>query len=374
MKSLSVMIKLASSGCNLRCKYCFYADVSRQRGQCSYGIMTKETTDRMIDHIFGCLSDGDRISIAFQGGEPTLAGLSFFRYFVETSKRKKGNVQLCFSLQTNGTLLDNAWCAFLKEHNFLVGLSLDGPAAYHDANRVDPSGKGTFHRVLAAKNLLDKYGVSYNVLTVLTNSLSRHPVQLWNFIQQHNLRYIQLIPCLGELDGTAGHYVLTPDRFATFYCQLFRAWVSEFQRGNYYSVKLFDDLVNLLVNGAQNACGLCGECVPQIVVEADGSVYPCDFYVLDEYKVGNLTEQPLLELLHTPVTEKFRNRKHVQPTLCRSCPYVRICGGGCKRMQREVCCGANDKECGYRVFLDTCLPELMEIANQERRMRMRYRR
>lgn len=374
MKNLTVMIKPASSLCNLRCRYCFYADVSSHREQGSYGLMKQETADRVIGNIFSGISAGDRVTIAFQGGETTLAGLPFFRHFAEEASRKKGNAQLQFALQTNGILLDEAWCAFLKEYKFLVGLSLDGPAEYHDGNRVDPAGEGTFRRVLAAKKLLDRYGVAYNVLTVLTGSLARHPAQIWNFMRQQDLRYVQFIPCLGELDGSPSRYALTPERFSGFYCQLFRSWVSEFNKGNYYSVKLFDDLVNLLAVGEENACGLCGHCAAQIIVEADGSVYPCDFYVLDEYRAGNLARQPIQELLNAPVGEKFRSRLHTQPELCTECPYRALCGGGCKRMQREVCCGPGDAKCGYRTFLDACLPELTVIANRERQMRLRYRR
>ena len=226
----------------------------------------------------------------------------------------------------------------------------------------------------AARALLEKHGVDYNVLAVLTNALARHPQQVWRFLCRENIRYVQFIPCLGELDGGASRYSLTPERFASFYTQLFRLWAADFAQGRYRSVKLFDDLVNLLVDGSRNACGLTGQCMPQIVVEADGSVYPCDFYALDEYRAGNLAETPIDELYVSAVMAGFRTRPTEVPALCESCPYSALCGGGCPRMRHEVCGAPEAQFCGYRAFLQSCLPELQRIALSERRARRSYGR
>ena len=365
MKNLTVMLKPASSACNLRCRYCFYADVSRSRSQYSYGMMSEDTADALLKNIFSFLEAGDSLCLSFQGGEPTLAGLDFFRRFVDIAAQKNASigVRLTWALQTNGLLIDEDWCAFLREHRFLVGLSMDASPELHDRNRIDAAGKGTWRRVRQTRRLLEKHGIEYNVLAVLTSEMARHSRQVWDFIQRENIEYLQLIPCLGELDAeTRSPYALTPKRFASFYTQLFSCWLEAYQKGAYRSVKLFDDLVNLLAAGIQSACGMTGECVPQLVVEADGSVYPCDFYMTDEYRLGNLAEQALSEIFASPAREAFCRRAHRQPRLCADCRYRSICGGGCKRMQQEVCCSENDDTCGYQDFLDRCLPGLQRIA------------
>ena len=369
MKHISVMLKPASSLCNLRCRYCFYAQVSDSRAIRSFGVMEGETASRILENIFSRLDPGDAVNLAFQGGEPTLAGLDFFHFFVSEAERLRGKTHVSYALQTNGTLLDDDWCAFFREHRFLIGLSLDAMQALHDENRVDAAGKGTYARVMAAKALLEKHGVDYNILTVLTNALARHPQQVWRWLGKEDIRYVQFIPCLGGLDGGETRFSLTPERFASFYTQLFRLWSADFEKGRYRSVKLFDDLINLLVDGSRNACGLTGQCMPQIVVEADGGVYPCDFYALDEYRVGNLAEEPIEALYSKAAMAEFRTRPTPALALCGNCPYAQICGGGCPRMRREVCGTSEANSCGYQSFLNQCLPQLHRIALRERRAR-----
>lgn len=366
MRNISVMIKPASSLCNLRCRYCFYAEVSERRDCRSYGLMRRETAERIIENIFRDLERDDSVTLAFQGGEPTLAGLDFFRFFAERVDAVRDGVRVSWALQTNGTLLDGDWCAFLKEKDFLVGLSLDAMQDSHDENRVDAEGQGTYARVSAARALLEKHGVAYNVLTVLTNALARHPQQVWNYLCKEKIRYVQFIPCLGELDGAATRYSLTPERFASFYTQLFRLWQTDFMQRKYRSVKLFDDLIRLLAFGVCGACGLVGRCMPQIVVEAEGGVYPCDFYALDEYRVGSLAEESLGSLYEKASMSAFRSRPTGALALCASCPYAAVCGGGCPRMRSEVCGDPEAKSCGYRAFLDACLPQMQLIVRRER--------
>ena len=373
MKHISVMIKPASSLCNLRCRYCFYADVSSSRSIRSFGIMERKTATKIIENIF-CLEAGDEVSLAFQGGEPTMAGLDFFRFFVSEVERVRGKVQVCYSLQTNGTMLDENWCAFFRKHRFLIGLSLDSMQALHNQNRVDTTGKGTYARAMAAKALLEKYGVEYNILTVLTNALARHPQQVWNWLDRENIRYVQFIPCLGELDGGEPRFSLTPERFASFYTQLYRLWSADFEKGQYRSVKLFDDLINLLIDGSRNACGLTGQCLPQIVVEADGSVYPCDFYALDECRVGNLAEESLSAIYTKTMMSEFRSRPMSMLNLCERCSYLQLCGGGCPRMRREVCGATDSKNCGYHQFLQNTLSGMQRFALHERLERIKAHR
>lgn len=362
MKDLTILIKPVSSLCNMRCRYCFYTDVSKSRDVASYGVMSQSTADRILSNIFGDMERGDHLTLAFQGGEPTMAGLDFFRHFTEEADRRNSGVRLSYAIQTNGLLLDEEWCAFLRERRFLVGLSIDGPAAFHNANRVDAGQKGTFQRVLRAKRRLDQTGTDYNVLMTLTASLARHPQQVWRFMEEEDLRFVQLTPCLGPLSQKDDSYRLTPERYAQFYIVLFDLWYQSYCRGVLRSVKLFDDLLTLLAFGRSGACGLLGQCQNQIVVEADGGVYPCDFYVLDEYRAGNLSTQTLHQIWEAETAGGFLSRPKEPLDLCVECPYRRICGGGCPRMRREVFYAPGGTVCGHRMFLDKHFPRLRQLA------------
>lgn len=369
MKQLSVMIKPASALCNLRCKYCFYADIADLREVRSFGIMPPETTEVILSNIKASLASGDHITFAFQGGEPTIAGLDYFRHFTSIVDTWTG-IDVHYALQTNATLLDDEWCVFLKKYNFLLGISWDILADCHDAARVDAAGYGTSRRVLDTIYLLNKHNVEYNVLCTLTNFVARHPNQVWKQILKHDIRYVQFTPCLDELEAAGDSpYALSPKRFASFYNQIFDLWYADFRAGKYRSVKLFDDIVNLLAFGIPSACGINGSCSPQIVVESNGNVYPCDFYCVDEYILGNLSRQPLQEIYESPKNRAFAGRSHQHPKLCATCEFSRFCGGYCKRMQRQVCCGPDDSFCGYQNFLRTHAKEFEQIALQERRFR-----
>lgn len=365
MKSLSIMIKPASSLCNMRCKYCFYGEVSDIREVKSYGIMTEKTMRDILSVIEKGLENGDRINFAFQGGEPTFAGIEFFEQFVSIVKGWCVNVNVSYALQTNAILIDKNWCVFLKNNNFLVGVSFDILSENHDELRVDADGKGTYKRVLHSIQLLEKYKVEYNVLCTLTNSIARYPQKVWNKIVQLNFKYVQFTPCLGNLQNDANAaFSLTPKRFAQFYTKLFKLWYEAYKREKYISIKLFDDIINLMVLKIPTSCGINGFCKVQLVVEADGSVYPCDFYCLDEYRLGNIREQSFVELLKSQNVHKFLTRPHNQPQTCDKCRYNHFCAGNCKRMQKEICCDENSSYCGYRDFLDKCSNDFMIISNE----------
>ena len=369
MKHIAMMIKPASSLCNLRCKYCFYADVAEQRDVPSYGILSRDTVDRMFGNLAAHLTPGDRLQFAFQGGEPTLAGLGWFEDFTAAAAARLPGVVVSYALQTNGIALDDAWCAFLKKHHFLVGLSLDLLSHDHNQVRVDAAGRGTYGAVLEAMTRLNRHRVECNVLCTLTQPIARHPRQVWNILRELDIRYVQFTPCLDSLDKTCeSPFALTPQRFSSFYIQLFRLWLEEIRNGNYYSVKLFDDIVNLLAYGMPTACGMTGSCQPQMVVEADGSVYPCDFYCLDEYRLGSITEDPRDVLLARSAGSPARKQPPL-PALCGKCRFRGICGGNCKRMRSAIACGPEDTVCGYQQFLEASIDDLQTIALQQRRMR-----
>jgi uncharacterized protein len=327
--------------------------------------MSADTVERIIGNVFACMEDGDEITFAFQGGEPTLAGLSWFKNFTAlvTLRLRDRNVSVRYSFQTNGILLDDAWCRFFRDNNFLVGLSLDGSPGFHDRNRVDSAGQGTYKKVLRSKKFLDIHGVEYNILCVLTNEIARDPDRVWRFILREKIAYIQFIPCLDEHGGAYSNNALRPALFASFYFLLFRSWAGELESGHYISVKFFDDVANLFFKGIVSACGITGQCGAQYVVEADGSVYPCDFYAFDEYCTGNLTEKNLRELFDSEKMQLFLREKPPVPKPCAACPYYRACGGGCKRMRNVMYSGVSEI-CGFKTFLDKCLLPLGEITKR----------
>ena len=366
MKHLSVLIKPASSLCNLRCKYCFYADISSQREVKSYGIMKIETMKRIIDNIYKDLEDGDHFHCAFQGGEPTLAGLEFFQELVEYIAKKTSKIKVHYVFQTNGLLLNDQWCKFFRKNNFLVGLSIDGDCHIHDQNRVDTSNNGTYARVIKAKELLSKNGVEYNILCVLTNQLALQPDKVFEFIKEENIRYIQFIPCLDDLGvKVSSAHSLKPENFAYFYNRLFILWSTEFKKNNYISINMIDNIINLIAHRVAGSCGMLGICQMQYIIEADGGVYPCDFYVLDQFYVGNVMENTLTELKRTQKASEFLAEKTSAYEYCEKCRYLPLCNGGCKRMKGVMYINEKEDYCGYKTFLDKNHKELIEIAKTQ---------
>jgi uncharacterized protein len=316
----------------------------------------------VLENIVRDLEDHDEITFAFQGGEPTLAGLAWYEDFIQSflsiqRQRGKKDLAVHYALQTNGLLLDRAWGEFLHAHKFLVGLSLDGGARFHNRCRLDAQGQGTYERVINSKRLLEECGVEYNILTVLTHEMAKYPENICRFMEDENIRYIQFIPCLEDLDaGNISKTALRPLGFANFYTVLLGWWIRNLEKGVYISVKFFDDVANLFFKGVPSACGIDGQCQAQYIVEADGSVYPCDFYVLDDYKAGNLTRQTLREIFETDTMSSFVSSPRAAPPVCRTCTYRNICRGGCKRMQRVMYYGGG--VCGYKTFLDKGLERL----------------
>ena len=368
MKHLSVLIKPASSMCDLRCQYCFYHDVSTHREVKSFGKMTHDVMEKIIDQIFIDLNDGDRVTFAFQGGEPTLVGLAYFENFVAYVKHhltcQKKKVTVSYSIQTNGMMIDEAWCSFFKANEFLVGLSIDGPKTFHDENRLDVKKLGTYKRVMKTKMLFDRYEVEYNVLCVLTQQMARHPQKIFNFLLKEQIRYVQFIPCLDDFEcKSRSPFALTPEGFASFYQMLFKLWKQELERGNYISIKLFDDIVYLLRTGQAAACGMLGNCQAQYVIEADGSTYPCDFYVLDDYKMGNLTEVTISEMGKSAKLNEFlHDETNIKSDFCQKCRFIKMCFGGCKRMKNSMYVNEAQTYCGYQSFLSKNLAQLQQVA------------
>lgn len=361
MRHLSLMLKPSSGMCNMRCKYCFYADETQKRSVPSYGFMSLETLEQVMKKALEA-ADGS-CTICFQGGEPTLAGLDFFRHAVELGAR--WNVHGCavsYALQTNGLLIDEEWCRFLAQHHFLVGVSLDGTKDLHDANRVDAQGKGTFTRVFRAIQLLRQHGVDTNVLTVLTGNLCRSFRKVYQFYDKNGLDYQQYIPCLDPLEEPRGGHPwsLTPQRFGQYLNTAFDCWYADAMAGHKKYHRFFDNLLLMLDRQPPEACGMLGVCGMQYVVEADGSVYPCDFYMLDDYRLGNLNTDSFQDLDQRREAIGFVEASRAPDPECRACRWLPLCRGGCRRDRDyyQDGIGKNYYCEAYRQFFEYAYPRL----------------
>ena len=358
-KNISVLIKPASSLCNLRCRYCFYSDVSENRSVASFGVMEKETMHSLVEKISLHLKDGGDAFISFQGGEPTVAGLEYFKDFVlEVSKHP--DIVPHYSIQTNGTLIDENWAKFFKDHAFLVGVSLDGYQTNMDKFRYDPLKRGVFYKVLSGIEELKKADVDFNILTVVTSDLAKHPKALYKFFVEHHFEYIQLIPCLPGLEEQSNAMSLTPDLYASFYNGFFDCWKADYIKGEkYLNVNLFENIAGMLQGYPPYQCGMLGRCSQQFVVEGNGDVYPCDFYCLDEHKLGNIRELSFKQLSESKNAKDFINASDCKKKPCESCRYINICNGGCRR---QNICYLKEDRCAYREVLDHIANDLYRFT------------
>lgn len=359
MKYVSFLIKPASSLCNMRCRYCFYYDVSEHREVQSYGIMNEEVMHALIDRALA-LGDDANISFAFQGGEPTMAGLAYFKAFIAYVDAHKQQQTIHYALQSNATLLNEEWADFFLAHQFLIGISLDAYADLHNHFRKDKQAKDTYKIVMKAIKLLKEKGVAFNILSVLNATLAKHPQKIFSFYLKNDLRYVQFIPCISGLDEEENEYSLTPKQFASFYKIYFSLWLQEFKKGNYRSVALFDNVIPMLIGRMPQQCGMLGRCTPQFVVESNGDVFPCDFYVLDEYLCGNIVKDDLETLAQREVLQKFLKEERRTCKACEDCPFIKMCHQNCKRLNFAY---YDEQYCGYRDFLEYAYKDMVKIAN-----------
>ncbi len=360
MSQVSLLIKPASSLCNLRCKYCFYSDVSHNRQEESMGIMTNEVMRALIDKSLEL--PVDTIQYLFQGGEPTCAGISYFKEFIAYVNEKNiKNKEIRYGIQTNGTQINDAWIKLFQENHFLVGISLDGFALNHNYFRKDIKGEGTFKDITFNIRRLNNAGIETNILTVLTKELSRKPKELYEFYKKNNMNYVQIIPCLPSLkkDEPTDRFALTPKDFATFYQTFFDLWYDDYRKGKYMSVTLFDNLITMYGNHLPSQCGMIGKCHMQIVIEGNGNVYPCDFYVLDKYLCGNIVTDSLEDMIHSNCAKNFIQEVRTLSNVCTNCKYIHMCHGNCKRLS---VCYYDENYCGYKAFLDYAEDRIYEIA------------
>lgn len=335
MPPITILIKPTSSLCNMRCRYCFYNDVAENREIKSYGMMSTETLEILVEK---ALKYSDKMcSFAFQGGEPTLAGLDFYKKLIELEKTYNvKNVQIHNAIQTNGYIVDEEYAKFFSENKFLVGLSLDGTRELHDSLRVDINGNGTYDKVISASKLFDKYNVEYNILCVVNNYVARHGNQIYNLFKKNKFKFLQFIQCLDGFDGQVKNFSLSPERYTAFLKSTFDNYYNDFLSGDYTSIRLFDNYVRIVSGNQAEACGMNGVCSYNFVVEGDGSVFPCDFYVLDKYRLGNINQDSFEEMRNSDIAKNFVCESRYIDPKCRECKWLNICRGGCRRNREPL--------------------------------------
>lgn len=359
---MTVLVKPASGHCQLRCKYCFYCDETALRAEGNRKIMSDETADCLIGRLLE--SDDRALHIAFQGGEPTLAGLDFFRRFTSVLEaRCDRRKTISYSIQTNGVLeRPDEWAQFFAEKDFLVGLSFDGMRELHDLNRPDAAGNPTAARVLRTAQSLERAGVRFNILTVLTDAAARHIEKIYRFCRRQGWNYMQFIPCLAPLEE-ASPASLSCERRLAADKRLFDLWyadnIASLKKSGELcvSVRHLDDYLRLAAGLPPTSCSAAGQCQIGNVVESDGRVYPCDFYALDEYELGSIRSDSFAALAATDRAREFA--KSTLPPDCAQCRWYPLCRGGCRRLKKDgryLYCAQT------AAFLEYAAPRLAELA------------
>lgn len=281
--------------------------------------------------IMSAVNTGARyISFCWQGGEPTLAGIDFFKEIVALQNRLRKNYQTIEnSIQTNGILLNDEWCQFLSRNNFLVGISLDGPREIHDAYRRNYAGNGSFDKVMQVIALMNEFSVQYNILTLVTDANVECAQELYAFFRQNNFAYLQFIPCFEhDEQGNSLPYSINGDDLGAFYRELFNAW---YQDGfPFVSIRLFQDLL-MYSFGSKTSCSWLSECNSYIVVEHNGDCYPCDFFVYPQWQLGNIMSYRLQDILNSEKRNAFAILKRETTEECNVCSINDFCMGDCIR-------------------------------------------
>lgn len=366
MKEISVLIKPISSKCNINCKYCFYKDEDKLRNDGCYKAMKEETLEVLVKKVFESVSN--HASFVFQGGEPTLMKLDFFKKFIVFVKKYNTNyVDTFYSIQTNGILLDDEWCLFLKENNFLVGLSFDGNPKINDINRVTYDGKGTSDLVVKAIRLLQKHRVDFNVLCVINHYSAYEAKSIYDYCKKIGIEYLQIIPVLDKygFQKESSDYSLSKRELEVFLCDLFDIWYDDFLLNKEVRITYFENIITSLINGRGTMCSMNGICSVESVIEANGNVYPCDFYVSDKYCLGNILDNGLKEMIFSKKAAEFIGESINLKNDCTKCEYCHLCMGSCKRYSLTRDNEYNNYYCeAYKNFFSYTFSRIMNIAKK----------
>ena len=390
------MIKPSGAQCNLDCTYCFYLHKEDLLQQTKAPRMSESLLEAHIRQYIAAQT-GDEVIFTWQGGEPTLMGLDFFRRVVALQKKyQKPGQRIENDLQTNGILLDDAWCAFLKEHDFLVGLSIDGPRALHDAYRTNKSGGSTFDRVMAAVHLLHQHGIIFNALCVVNRLNARKPIDVYRFLKTEvRPRIIQFLPAIetkdfhqvapgfwdesllptlgderarpGGQDSVVTDWSVDPDDWGYFLSRVWGEWFSrDFGR---VFVDQFENVISLVIGQGPQKCVNAEFCGKALALEHNGDVYSCDHFVYPEYRLGNILKTHEGDLAFSEQQKKFGfDKRDKLPDYCRQCSYLTLCWGECPKNRflktPEGQVGLNYLCSGLKQFYATVLASRSELLKK----------
>lgn len=356
--------------CNLDCNYCFYLEKENLYPRKTSWQMTEEVLDSYIRQYIQS-QNTPVVTFSWQGGEPTLLGLDYFRHIVELEEKYAGGKQIENTVQTNGTLLDDRWCEFLAENQFLAGLSIDGPEELHDCYRVDKGGQPTFWKVMRGIDLLKKHGVDFNTLTVVHKRNSHHPLEVYRFLKEAGSAFMQFIPVVERVVGRpnsdglvlvssvhegevpVSEWSVESIQYGRFLCSIFDEWIRN-DVGKYF-VQIFDVALESWLGLEPSLCVFKRTCGQALAMEHNGDLYSCDHFVYPENKLGNIMEQPMVRLYGSPGQAKFAATKHDRlPDYCRRCEVRFACNGECPKHRflrtPEGEAGLNYLCAGYKLF------------------------
>lgn len=341
---LYVMLKPAGAMCNLACEYCYYLEKSHMYNESPKTLMS----DSLLEHFVKQYIESQttpNVLFLWHGGETMMRPLSFYQKALELQKKYARGRTIDNAFQTNGTMLTDEWCRFFKENNWLVGVSIDGPKEVHNAYRQNRLGQPSFDQVMRGINLLNKHGVMWNAMAVVNDLNVKHPQEFYRFFKSIGCRYIQFTPIVERLDEhedgrhlatpdqkdcSLAHFSVTPEDWGDFLCSIFDEWVRN-DVGQYF-IQIFDATLANWVGVDPGLCTMARSCGHAGVMEFNGDVYSCDHFVFPEYKLGNIRQNTLLEMMYSERQLEFGRKKQGSlPGQCRKCDYLFACNGGCPK-------------------------------------------
>ncbi|MDO4697920.1 MAG: anaerobic sulfatase maturase [Pasteurellaceae bacterium] len=320
--AFQLMAKPTGSICNIDCKYCFYLE----KPHLNQRRMDDDILESYIKNYIQ-LAPQKELTFLWQGGEPTLAGLDFYQQAVELQRKYANGKRIYNALQTNGLLLDEKWCRFLKAEQFLVGVSIDGPQHLHDAYRVTKSQKGTFSQVMQAIENLLAHQVQFNTLTVVHKANVRHGKEIYQFLKSIGSTYMQFIPLMGNFEQEAA-----AKDYGKMMIEIFDEWRQE-DIGR-IGVQFIEQWLMAYLGFQPSLCIFRKTCGDQMIIEQNGDIYSCDHYVYPEYKIGNLIETPLLDITYSAKQQQFGINKAKVSDRCQQCRFRFACNGGCPKHRK----------------------------------------
>ena len=376
-----IMLKPAGSLCNLRCKYCYYLEKSKLYEDNKNHVITDALLEKFIKEYIEAQTT-PQVLFTWHGGETLMRPISFYRRALELQRYYARGRQIDNSIQTNGILLNDEWCRFFKENNFLVGVSIDGPQEFHDEYRRTATGKPSFRQVMKGIDLLNKYGVEWNALAVVNDFNADYPLDFYHFFKDIGCRYIQFTPIVERIvkrtdgltlapgmeeGGVLTDFSVTAEQWGSFLCTIFDEWVHH-DVGEYY-IQLFDATLANWVGVAPGICTMAKECGHAGVMEYNGDVYSCDHFVYPEYKLGNLAYKTIYEMMNSDRQKEFSKMKYrLLPQQCRECKYQFACHGECpkNRFIRDKYgnTGLNYLCKGYYQFFEHAAPYMDFMKNE----------